>query len=49
MGTLDILNDLKMLKGRLNQSASTSFKPNTAVKRWTKASEWTSKPFGVIE
>lgn len=58
--TLDILNDLALLKERLNRnklvnqqtititSIGHSSKPNKIVKRWTKVQDWTPKPFGQL-
>ncbi|KAK5779566.1 hypothetical protein RI543_003458 [Arxiozyma heterogenica] len=58
--TLDILNDLALLKKRLNRnklvnqqtititSIGHSSKPNKIVKRWSKVQNWTPKPFGQL-
>lgn len=58
--TLDILNDLALLKQRLKHNTSINHetattvstnnesKPNKIVKRWTKVQNWKPKPFGQL-
>lgn len=57
INALDILNDLALLKERLNQNKSTNpkvvpngsnSKPNKIVKRWIRVQNWTPKPFGQL-
>lgn len=50
MNPLDILNDLKLLKSRMDNTTQTkvSTSPKNNIKRWTKPIDWTPKPFGVL-
>lgn len=48
MNPTDILNDLKLLKSRLSIATSTKSSDKVPKRSWTKPSEWTPKPFGVL-
>lgn len=52
MDPLDILNDIKLLKGRLNENTNASSvkasERSSPKKSWTRPLEWTPKPFGVL-